>query len=211
VQERRLTDAEWATIRRLGRLVRYSQGQRLCSEGDDDARVFAIQTGEVRVTLNVLSGAERVVGVRRAGELVGEMAALDGSLRSASMEARDPTVVYVLTESKFHEFLRLHPEASYDLLMVLARRLRDLTVQHAVRSEELSSRVVWRLTQLAEETGETRLKLTQQELADWIGATREATARVLRGLRDTDVLTTGRGWIELRDPPAVAVHHRRGS
>lgn len=204
MHDRLLTDDEWVTIRRLGRLVRHGGGQRLSSEGEADQRVFAIQSGEVRILVNALSGAERVVGVRKAGELIGEMAALDGSLRSASMETRGPAEVYVLTGSAFHEFLKTHSEASFDLLMVLARRLRDLVEQHAVRSEELPSRVAWRLTLLAQDAGVTRLTLTQQELADWIGATREATARVLKEFRDADLVSTGRGWIELHDIRGLA-------
>jgi CRP/FNR family transcriptional regulator, cyclic AMP receptor protein len=196
---RLLSESEWETIARLGRRVRFSSGERLASEGDDDQRVFAIVEGEIRILLTVLTGAERVVGVRRAGELIGEMAALDGSRRSASMEARGDVEAYVLTVDAFHEFLRTHSEASFALLMVLAGRLRDLSAQHAVRSEDLAARVAWRLTQLGADVGALRLQMTQQELADWIGATREATARVLATLRSEGVLSTGRGWIEIHD------------
>lgn len=191
-------------MRRLGRLLRCGAGERLSTEGDKDQRVFVIETGEVKISLAVLSGAERVIGVRGPGELIGEMAALDGSPRSATMETRDSAKIYVLTPDAFQQFLRAHPEASFDLLMVLARRLRDLVEQHAVRSEELSSRVAWRLTQLCEDAGLTRLSLTQQELADWIGATREATARVLGDFRQAGLVTTGRGWIEVENLAGVA-------
>ena len=204
MRDRRLTTEEWDTIRRLGRLVRYGGGERLSSEGEQDQRVFAIESGEVRISLTVITGAERVIGVRGPGEMIGEMAALDGSPRSATMATKEPAKIYVLTADAFHEFLREHPEASVDLLIVLARRLRDLVEQHAVRSEDLSSRVAWRLAQLCEEAGVTRLTLTQQELADWIGATREATARVLREFREDGLVTTGRGWIEIHNVGSIA-------
>ncbi len=136
------------------------------------------------------------------------MAVLDGHSRSASMVAKGEVVAWIITADRFRQLLGRHPELAFELLTVLARRLRDLGDQHALRSHELSARVAWRLRALVRETGSSELRMTQKELADWVGATREGTARVLTEFRNKGLVHTGRGRIEVLDPEGLAPYTR---
>lgn len=202
--ERRLTAAEWESVRDLGRSVRYPDGHIVMHQGDRNQTVFAIESGEIRITVASSEGSEAVVGVRREGEFVGEMSAFDGLPRSASSVTRGPATLWVLPAGRFRDLLTRHPDMALHLLSVLARRLRELGDQHALRSHELSARVAFRLSALVEETGRTELQITQKELADWVGATREATSRVLIELRRESIVHTGRGRIEILDTDGLA-------
>lgn len=192
------------TIRELGRFKRFGDGAWLTLQGASDQAVFAISEGDVRIVLTGSSGAEAVVGVRGPGELVGEMAALDQLPRSASMQAKGPVGAYVLSPELFARFLEAHPDASYHLLSTMAKRLRDLVQRHAMRSESLAARIAWTLLTMMEEAGSQELMLTQQELADWTGATREATARILTELKKQGALETRRGRIRVLEPAQLA-------
>ncbi len=200
----RLNDEQWATITDLGRFKRFPDGTWLTLQGASDRAVYAIREGNVRIVLTGSSGAELVVGIRSAGELVGEMAALDELPRSASMQAKGPVAAYLLSPEQFATFLQAHPDASYRLLTTLAKRLRDLVQMHAMRSESLSVRIAWTLMTLMDEVGSRELHLTQQELAEWTGATREATARILTDLRKQGAVETRRGRIIVLEPALLA-------
>lgn len=208
VDERRLSANEWDTIRELGRRVRYPDDHTVAAQGAHDQSVYAVESGEVRITVGTSDGSESVVGVRRAGALIGEMAVLDGFPRSASMVTRGPFAGWVLSADRFRQLLVLHPEMAFDLLTVLAKRLRELGDQYALRSHDLPSRVAWRLRALVDETGRTELMITQKELADWVGATREGTARVLTEFRQDGLVHTGRGRIEVLDVDGLGRYAR---
>ncbi|MGH1502040.1 MAG: Crp/Fnr family transcriptional regulator [Acidimicrobiales bacterium] len=200
----RLDDEQWATIRELGRFRRIPDGTWLTLQGSTDRTVYAIAEGSVRIVLTASSGAEAVVGLRTEGELVGEMAALDELPRSASMQAKGPVVAYTLPPEQFAVFLERHPDASFRLLTTMAKRLRDLVQMHAMRGESLSARIAWTLLSMMEEVGSAELRLTQQELAEWTGATREATARILTEFRKDGAVETRRGRIIIREPSLLA-------
>lgn len=200
----RLDDAQWATIKELGRFRRIPDGTWLTIQGSDDRTVYAIVEGSVRIVLTGSSGSEAVVGMRGPGELVGEMAALDELPRSASMQAKGPIVAYTLSSEQFARFLEAHPEASYRLLTTMAKRLRELVQMHAMRAESLTARIAWTLLSMMEEVGSSELRLTQQELAEWTGATREATARILTDFRKDGAVETRRGRIIIREPALLA-------
>ncbi len=168
-------------------------------EGQRTDEVFAIEHGTVRITVTTSTGAQLLLAERGPGELVGELAPLDGGPRSATMTAKGTVSVWVLTGQRFTDVLTQQPALAVGICKQMARRLRQLGTQHGGRSEELSVRVAQRLLLLVEERGHTDLQITQQELADWVGATREATARVLTDLREEDLVQTGRGKIIVLD------------
>ncbi len=199
-----LSAEEWASIRSLGHLVRYPSGSYLGHEGAQDRRVFAIESGEVHIVLASEDGGRYLVGRRDAGDLVGEMAAIDCLPRSASMVAKGPVVAYRVSPGSFLVFLENHPAASLRIMQSMSRRLRQAAKMHVLRGGSLSCRVATTLLGLASDSTSGELELTQQELAEWVGATREATGRVLSDLREAKLLETGRGRIQILDDTGLA-------
>jgi CRP-like cAMP-binding protein len=153
-----------------------------------------------------------VVAVRGPGDVIGELAAIDHSEpRSASAYAMEPVVVHVVSAGEFEAFLEKTPGAALVLLRTLTHRLRDASrTQMEFGSFDTVARVARRLDELiathGEETSEgirIALPLTQEELAGWVGASRESVARALRTLRDAGVISTGRRQVLVLDPPAL--------
>ena len=143
---------------------------------------------------------EILLAVRGPGALLGEVSAVDGGPRSASVAALEPVEAVVLTAAVFVDFLRSHAAAATVLLQLVVARLRDADRKRIeFAAYDIASRVARRLVELAERFGEPDDKgvritvaLSQDELAGWVGASREAVAKALRVLRDRGLVTTGR-------------------
>jgi CRP-like cAMP-binding protein len=148
-----------------------------------------------------------LLAVRGMGALLGEVSAIDGLPRSASVVALEPLEALVLSAEDFLSFLQANWRVSRVLMRMLCARMRDADRK---RTEfgifDATSRVAQRLVELADRFGEPyqggvmiTLHLTQEELAGWVGASREAVSKALRSLRS-------RGWIETRRR-TVIVHN----
>jgi CRP-like cAMP-binding protein len=130
--------------------------------------------------------------------LIGDVSAIDGRPRSASVIALESVTAVAVATSRFVALLETEPAVALSLLKSLAHRLRDADDkrrQHA--GLDATARVASRLVELAE-IGEV-LPLTQDDLSGWTGSSLEATAKALRALRDAGVIVTGRKRIEVVD------------
>jgi CRP-like cAMP-binding protein len=152
-----------------------------------------------------------LLAVRGPGELVGELAALAGAARSASIVALEPVQAVILTQDAFATFLLEHPAASVALLRMLARRLRDADAKRAeFAAFGTLGRVALRLLELAERFGSAdgevihiALPLSQEELAGWTGASLESVGRALQTMRSLHWIETGRREIRILDLDAL--------
>jgi CRP/FNR family transcriptional regulator, cyclic AMP receptor protein len=206
-----LSEDEWRTLEATGRSRRFRARQRLFREGEPGNYVIAIRTGRVKVSVQTRSGRELLLAVKEAGDLVGELSVIDGRPRSATATALDPVDALVVPAPEFAEFIEGHPRIAVRLLRTLAAQIRDADRRSVDRDTgDITCRVARRLVDLAERLGEHRgsgleitLALSQDDLAAWVGATREATSRALGRLRAEGALTTGRQRIVLTDLPAL--------
>jgi len=188
-----LGPTEWHTLEQQGRARSYSRGQVLFFEGDPGGSVTALRSGRAKVSVQTLPGRELLLAVKGPGELLGEMSALDGRPRSATATAMEAIEALVVSASVFHEFLTDHPRIAMRLLRTLASALRE--------TDELR-----RLMHLARRHGEHNggssqvdISLTHDELASWVGVSRESTSRALSELRVAGYITTGRRSITVVD------------
>jgi CRP/FNR family transcriptional regulator, cyclic AMP receptor protein len=206
-----LTDDEWRTLRATGRSRRFRPRQRLFREGEPGDHVVAILSGRVKVSLQTRSGREILLAVKEPGDLVGELSVIDGRPRSATATALDAVEALVVPAPAFTEFVEGHPRIAVRLLHTLAAQIRDADRRSVDRDTgDITCRVARRLVDLAERLSEHRgsgveitLALSHDDLAAWVGATREATSRALAGLRAEGCLTTGRQRIVLTDLAAL--------
>jgi CRP/FNR family transcriptional regulator, cyclic AMP receptor protein len=206
-----LTGDEWRTLEDAGRARRFRARQRIFREGEPGDQVIAILTGRVKVSVQTQSGREILLAVKEPGDLVGELSVIDGRPRSATAIAIEPVDALVVNAPAFAEFIESHPRIAVRLLRTLAAQIRDADRRSVDRDAgDTTCRVARRLVDLAERLGEHRgsgveitLALSQDDLAAWVGATREATSRALGRLREEGWLTTGRQRIVLTDLPAL--------
>lgn len=200
-----LTTDEVAALRAAGRPRRWERGTTVMTEGDTSDWVLVLTEGRVKVSSHTSAGTEVVLAVRGPGGLLGEMSAIDGSPRSATVTALEPIAGIVIQD--FTAFLGAHGRVAVLLMRLVTERLRDSDRKRIEYGAfDTTGRVATRLIELAERYGEktngglrVALPLSQDELAGWTGASREAVSKALRTLRDRGLIETGRRRVVIHD------------
>jgi len=174
---------------------RYPKGSIIFHEGDPGTTLYLIETGEVKLTIISDSGKEAIVALLGPSAFFGELSLLDGEPRSANAVARVDCKLGALEREHLLRFLAEHPRATASLLSVLARRLRRTTDQvHDAIFLDLPARLAKVLIQFMEAKSQgpdgrlSAPKLTQEELAELVGGTRESINRCL-------AIYAGQGWV----------------
>lgn len=167
----------------------------LINEGDTTDSLYIVLSGRVKVYASSDDGREVVLTEYGPGEYFGELS-IDGAKRSASIKALEACSCRVVQGSELRQFLAAHPDFAMHLTHKLIRMVRRLTEQvRSLALQDVYGRMVRVLTELSEPAGEERIvrqKLTQQDIADRVGSSREMINRVMKEL------TTG-GYVAVRD------------
>jgi len=194
----RLTDA---CVRRS-----YRRNQYLWYQGDEGARLVVVASGLVKVMISSEQGEEVVLTTLGPGETLGELALLDGSPRSASAVAAEPTTVLMLSRATVLELLGRHPSVLDALLRTLGGLVRRLTEQAGdLVFLDTGGRVAKLLLRLAESHGNganpptVDLGFSQSDLAAMVGATRPVVNRILQAMVARGLITMEGHTIVLRD------------
>jgi CRP-like cAMP-binding protein len=200
--------ADQTLLRRAGTMCRFTEGQSVCRQGEPLRHVLVLLSGRVEVDAYSRNGYEAVLAIRTAGELIGEMSAVDGQPRSATVRTLENTQVIMIPPDRFAVLCRQRPELSWAVLRVVVRRLRQVSAQRAEQTgNTVAERLAALLVDLAAEygapteTGVTiALSRTQRELAAMVGGSRESVVRALSDLRSRGIVRTARGTITVLRP-----------
>lgn len=203
----RLDPADRTALAQRGRQRRWPAGASLFLEGESCATVVIVVSGRVKVFSLTEQGEEIVLAVRGPGALLGELSAVDGAPRNASVSALEPVIALVVPIAAFLDYLRSHGAAGIVLLQMVTARLRDSDRKRVeFAAYDIAARVARRLVELADRFGEPdeqgvriSVALSQDELAGWVGASREAVAKALRVLRSRGFVSTGRRTMTVLD------------
>jgi CRP-like cAMP-binding protein len=194
-----LSDAELGALEQRCRWRRAGPGQQILDRSSDDRDVFFVVSGSVRAVDFSPSGREVVYAVIAAGGHFGELSAIDGMERSASVVAIEDCLLAALTPTQFESLIRGQPEVALELLRALVKVVRTtderLTELSTLGAMARVCRELLRLARADERTGAWLIAPlpTQRELAGRAGTTRETVARTLSQLaRDNIVQRTGR-------------------
>jgi CRP/FNR family transcriptional regulator, cyclic AMP receptor protein len=196
-----LNEEELRALSAQGIIKNFPKNTVIVSEGDETDSLYIIISGRVRVFVSDEDGREIVLGTQGPGEYFGEMV-LDGGPRSASVMTLDASRFAVIPKSKFREFLLSHPGFSLHLIEKLIRRTRVLTENvKSLALMDVYGRVARLLLDLAvAENGAFVIeeKLTQQDIASRVGASREMISRILKDL-------TAGGYVSI-DKRRITIH-----
>jgi CRP/FNR family cyclic AMP-dependent transcriptional regulator len=190
-----LDDALLRSIAQKGGVRSYAASAVLVTEEDRSDALFIILSGRVKAYGSSVDGREVVYSVLGAGEYFGEMT-LDGGPRSASVMTLEPTTCAVVPGADVRDFLANHPDFALHLVKKLIKLARAST-EHvkSLALEDVYGRIARLLRTLAKDEGEgVKLvpeKLTQQDIAERVGSSREMVSRVFKPLLEG-------GYIEIR-------------
>lgn len=190
----------------LGTARAYPADSHLMRQGDPEKFIVAIVSGWTVVRADSANGRSVIFGLCGPMDVVGEMSAFDGGPRSASVVALVDVQARVVTEDRFRGYLRARPHVYEAVTRSMSSRLRAADEQ----TQDLATLpVLRRLARLLLDLDGTRPlavaagRLTQQELAAAIGATRESVAKALADLRARNVLQVVERRIVVLDRPAL--------
>jgi CRP/FNR family transcriptional regulator, cyclic AMP receptor protein len=180
---------------------------RVFHEGDHSDACYIVRRGSFRVTREHSDGRAITLATLGPGDIFGELAMLDGEVRSASVESLEDSELLALPAGEVRALLARHPEITVKLVAALVRRLRTANERISRQSfQTVPSRVAGVLTQLVAEEGEggdggeVTIRMNQADLAQLAGTSRESVSRFLADLERAGVVRPGRGRVTVLEP-----------
>ncbi|MEU8708874.1 Crp/Fnr family transcriptional regulator [Streptomyces sp. NPDC048565] len=204
-----LDDDARARLRAVGTMVAFPPKETLLRQYDLTDHLLVIRRGCAKVAANSAAGYQAVLAIRRAGDLLGEQAALDGGPRSATLTSLTRVEALMIPSSAFREVARSAPAIALALQQVLSARLRESDGHRAAAgSEAVQSRLATLLLELGAEYGRPEgngavliaLPLSQDDFAGLVLSSRRTVSRVLEQWRGHGWVTTGRNRLTIDRP-----------
>ncbi|MCX7206029.1 MAG: Crp/Fnr family transcriptional regulator [Proteobacteria bacterium] len=202
-----LSNADLAELATHTELRSLRAKQMVVLQGTPGNEMYAVLHGRLKVIRSSAEGKEATISILEAGEMFGEIAMLDGGLRTASVETLEPCELLVLRRENVMQYLDRHPQVMHQMIAALCQRLRSVDdfLQDAMFLN-LPQRLGKTLRQLAHQHGikddegvTIDLKLTQQELANMVGSSRESVNKQLSVWMEHGWLHMEQGVIRLLD------------
>ena len=199
-----LSDADLMAVGSHGIARSYPKNTIIVTEGDKTDSLYIILEGRVKVFVSDGEGHDMTLSTQGSGEYFGEMV-LDEGPRSASIMTLEQSRFLVVPKDDFRDFVGRNPAFAFSLIEKLIGRARTLTASvKSLALMDVYGRVARLLLELAEDSGGKAIseRLTQQDIASRIGASREMVSRILKDLSTGGYLTQSRtGMVLHRKPP----------
>jgi CRP/FNR family transcriptional regulator len=193
-----LDEEEARALRRQMTEVKLSRGEHLFSEGDDGDCLYVVLDGKMKLTRAATDGRENLLSVLGPGDMFGELSLFDPRPRTSTASAVTDATLASLRHESLRPWLKERPEVSTHMLRALAQRLRranDVTADLVFT--DVPGRVAKNLLDLADRFGteesdglHVHHDLTQEELAQLVGASRETVNKALADF-------AARGWLQI--------------
>jgi CRP/FNR family transcriptional regulator, cyclic AMP receptor protein len=203
-----LPPADQLDLVRDGRPMTLPAGATVLFEGDLSDRIVIVLEGTIRVFATAATGREVLVTVAGPGEILGEMSALDGQPHSASVNTLARARVVLISAAAFRSRMDGNPKIGVAVALRLTRELRHVLRQRVgLEAFDVPARLAQSMVDLADRldarSGSVELPVTQRELAEACGASREAVTKALATFRDRGWVRTGRRSVTVLDLDAL--------
>ena len=197
---------EMTRIAAHARSVRRARGEFIYMPGDRADFVYILRQGRVKLSVLAESGKEIAIDIIQPGEIFGEFALVDESLRSNMAQALDDMLMWVFSKNDFTNLLTTHPKLALSYIRLVGDRRRRMEKKLSdITSKAVSARVCELLHDLSTSAVEVEtaasdylVPLTHHDVASLIGAARQTTTTVLNDLERRDIIELGRGWIRIK-------------
>lgn len=198
-----LPDERMANVARCAMMRRVPRGQAVVHAGDQPDYVYFVLTGSLKVLVSDEDGREVILTILGQGELFGEMGIFDEQPRSASVVAVQPSDLVMISKQDFKQLMREDFDIAWRIMSNLADRLRNADRKiESLALMDVYGRVAHLLLEMAEQKdGETIVtrKISKQDIAKMIGASREMVSRVMKDLGVQGLIEESSRGILLRD------------
>jgi CRP-like cAMP-binding protein len=184
----------------------FKVGERLFGFGDPGESMMIILQGHIRILRPTANDKELILGDLEAGDILGEMAVLDGKPRSAEARAITNGKALVLARRDLLPFLEAHPKVTLTLLGALCDMIRRADERTSDFLSSFATRLAKTLVRLSDKT--SKLSLSQSELADMTGSTRETVNRQLSAWQSEGLIELRDGWILVTERQALMARSR---
>ena len=195
-----LSDAELALLARVVARKSYARGSQILVAGNPTDSLYILISGRVKVFMSDLDGKEVILAILEPNEFVGEMGLIDNSPRSANVVALEPCEVVCIAKPDFKRCLADNFDMAMTVMRGLVKRLREADNQiGSLALMDVFGRVARLLLETAEVIDGEKVvirKLSKQDIARMIGASREMVSRVMKHLQEV-------GYIEVRGDTIV--------
>ncbi len=200
----RLDDVTIHLFEKVAARRKFPKNTILFSKGDESDSLHIVYRGKVKAVVHDEYGREVVLAVIGPGEYFGEMAALDGAPRSATIVTKETTEILIIHRNDLGKILSANPAVMFDLLKVLLARLRSADEKiESLAFMNVYSRVAHFLIQAAEPQGDKWVvpeAFTHQEIADTVGSSRETVSRTMKALLNS-------GYISIKNK-RITIHRK---
>ena len=208
-----LGDLDLGRVTEVAVTRRFAANHVIFREGDRSDTCYVVSTGHARAIREHVDGRQITLAHFGPGDIFGELAMFDDEARSATVETLDQVEVIAIPGADFRRLLKEHPDISVKLVVSLGRRLRETNERLARQSfQTVQSRVAGVLGTLVDSAvaegavsgDDVLVKVTQADIAQLAGSSRESASRFLAVLERADIITQGRGRITVHDRGALA-------
>jgi CRP-like cAMP-binding protein len=208
-----------AVIEHLGSYMKtrkVARGAAIFAKGDPGTGLMGVLTGSVKVSVASTEGKDIVLNIFREGEIFGEIALLDGRPRTADATAMAPCELIVIERRDFVPFLSSHPDVMLKFIEILCSRLRRTSEQvQDVTFLNLPTRLAKTLLELTSSDAgaapRRKVAITQREISQIIGKSRESTNKQLRAWAKRGWIRLERGGVSVLAPDKLAAVAAEGS
>lgn len=205
-----LSERQAAKFSASARWANYEANELIIDYGEPTTEVRFVISGKVRILLRTPTGKEVILGEVGPGQYFGEMAAIDGSSRSANVTALEASRVCVVPAVLFLELMKENGDVSFNVLKLLSTRIRDLNHrlgEHVFLTtrQRLCAELLRQSRPRAQSPGERIVSPPplQKDIADRIGTQREVVTRELSTLKRRNLIASSRGGLVLLNPDGI--------
>lgn len=187
---------------------RVKKGTILFRKGDPGTSLCAVCAGLVRISVPSAQGQDAIFNLIPPGELFGEIALLDGGARTADAMVIEDSELMVIERRDFIPLVREYPDVAMKLIEVVCTRLRRTSEQVEdivfLGLPERLAKALLRLHARSVDNPENTIRITQRDLSQLVGASRESANKLLRDWQRRGWLKLRRGGLKLLSPKAIA-------
>lgn len=210
-----LSEPQMRLVQQMTRMAEIKRGQTIYLAGDPSDQVFLLKSGVVKIATTAPDGRDVILTFLRPGDVFGELAVVDETPRDHIAVAYADSVICAMDKAFVLQLIRECPEFGYRITKLLGFRLRTLRARvEDLLCKSAAARVAHTLCDLASEHGilDARgslipFRLSQRDLANLTGLTRETINIVLQGLRQRHLIETNGRYLRLRDPRGLRAVH----